>query len=672
MILKNKKILFLFVVFLGLVLGSVVFSYNDTTTHPKLTQAVIDFYNREADKKITNKQVNWIVEGSIEEDSPVLRCKNHFYNPQTGSGLDDGKYKLAPGIPAPRWSDSSVDQSKPYYGGDYSWQSAIYYYQQEDYQKAFISLGHVLHLLEDMAVPAHVRNDAHEEGDPYESWAKDNNQTIGIDLSKVQFKNCQNENKCLKNLAKYTNNNFLSKDTTKKYGGLTNKQKIYLDENDYLIVNDLKIGKFISKSNEIVFDQKVHQSYWNHLAPRAVGQGAGLIELFFQRVEGKKVEKPETVAEYIVNQTKERVVAKAKEAKDKIWNTGKVVKDSFKNAWDWTRDKVVFWEDDSVVDKEKDDKKNKEEKPEGPRKENQNKKQVLASRQENPESAEVSRTEDEERNPSEDKRESGEEINNSPNQESESDPESSEPEPETSPGRPGRSVGVKFVYDGDTILLESGEKVRYLGLDAPELNDAGKEDDECLAWEAKVRNMKLLEREDVRIVKDPGVDKDKYGRLLRYVYLGEEFLNQTLVREGLAKPFFCRPGWQNCPQTQDKQRKEAILKAHKYARDHNLGIYSADCIFHPKDKSIARQESSTREDSREKKPAEEENNQQATGTDQKLNIHLLGGGDPGPEPENPSDTDSPGNREGEENNTEETSGEEKEEKDNFKAPEILT
>ena len=678
MFLKNQKLLFLLVVFLGLVLGSVVFSYNDVTTHPKLTREVIDFYNKEADKKITDKQVQWIIEGAIEEDSPILRCKNHFYNPQTSQGLSDGKYGLAPGIPAPKWSDSSVDQSKPYYGGDYSWQSAIYHYQQENYKKAFLSLGHVLHLLEDMAVPAHVRNDAHEEGDPYESWAKENNQTIGIGLSQAKRRDCTSEKRCLKNLAKYTNNNFLSKDTTDRYKGLVNKEKIYLDEDDYLIINGLKIGKFISKDNQIVFDEKVHQSYWNHLSPKAAGYGAGLIELFFEKVEGEKVEKPETVAEYIVNQTKNKVVAKTQETKDKIWNTGKVVKDSFKNAWDWTSDKLVFWQEDSTSNQEKGVRNDRDEDSEKTPKDNKNKKQVLASREESKISEEDSGSQPETVNQTEDtenNQESGEEDSEaSQTLEPEIDLASS-PEPNK---KPGREVGVKFVYDGDTILLESGEKVRYLGIDAPELNEAGKEDDECMAWEAKARNMKLLERDDVRIVKDPGVNKDKYGRLLRYVYLGEEFLNRTLVREGLAEPFFCQPGWENCAQTADKQRKEAILEAHQYAKSHDLGIYSSDCVFDKDRKQIAKKDSEKQakeEKTDQSSKKEPENNQDGKQEEEKtepqkekINIHILGGGDPAPEKEKEKEEKNQNHDQDQGGETGEKDKEKKEE--NIKPPEI--
>jgi len=227
---------------------------------------------------------------------------------------------------------------------------------------------------------------------------------------------------------------------------------------------------------------------------------------------------------------------------------------------------------------------------------------------------------------------------------------------EQTPEKPGRVVGVKFVYDGDSILLENGQKVRYIGIDAPELNDSGAEDDECLAWEAKVRNMELLGQGEVRIVKDPGANKDKYGRLLRYIYVGDELINKTLVREGLAEPFFCQPGWENCPVTRDKDKKEIILNSYEYARDNNLGIFSSSCIF-DQDKKVAQKDSLGEQKVKGEKveeKSEEEKEEKNEGED-KMNIHLLGGGDPNPEPESPSESDS---REGENNSQEEEETEE--------------
>jgi len=125
--------------------------------------------------------------------------------------------------------------------------------------------------------------------------------------------------------------------------------------------------------------------------------------------------------------------------------------------------------------------------------------------------------------------------------------------------------------------LENGDKVRYIGVDAPELGEPGPKDDECLAWVARLRNMQLLGRGEVTLVKDEGADKDKYGRLLRYVYVDDIFVNEVMVREGLANKFFCQPGWENCPITSDNERKNIIISASQYAKNNNIGIFGNAC-----------------------------------------------------------------------------------------------
>lgn len=95
---------------------------------------------------------------------------------------------------------------------------------------------------------------------------------------------------------------------------------------------------------------------------------------------------------------------------------------------------------------------------------------------------------------------------------------------------------VTRVIDGDTIEVEiSGTiyKVRYIGIDTPELDDKRPEFS-ALAQEAARYNRQLLERGTLRLEKDIS-EVDKYGRLLRYVYVGAIFVNAELVRQGLAE-----------------------------------------------------------------------------------------------------------------------------------------
>jgi micrococcal nuclease len=92
--------------------------------------------------------------------------------------------------------------------------------------------------------------------------------------------------------------------------------------------------------------------------------------------------------------------------------------------------------------------------------------------------------------------------------------------------QPSGTVTVVEVIDGDTIVIEGGYHVRYIGIDSPEI-------DEYYYLEAKQMNAELLDGKKVRLESDI-TDKDKYGRLLRYVYVGDVFVNAEMVRQGCA------------------------------------------------------------------------------------------------------------------------------------------
>ncbi len=95
---------------------------------------------------------------------------------------------------------------------------------------------------------------------------------------------------------------------------------------------------------------------------------------------------------------------------------------------------------------------------------------------------------------------------------------------------------VVRVIDGDTVELASGERVRYVGLDTPEM---GKEM-ECGAQEATDFNRRLVEGKQVKLLEGPE-DTDSFGRLLRYVFVDEVFVNTELVRTGHAIPRLYHP-----------------------------------------------------------------------------------------------------------------------------------
>src|SRR3990167_1293984 len=86
-----------------------------------------------------------------------------------------------------------------------------------------------------------------------------------------------------------------------------------------------------------------------------------------------------------------------------------------------------------------------------------------------------------------------------------------------------KQVGIKVVkvIDGDTIEIDGGARVRYIGIDTPETVSPTSAI-ECYGKESSNKNRELVEGKTVRLEKDVS-EIDKYGRLLRYVYVGDIF-----------------------------------------------------------------------------------------------------------------------------------------------------
>src|SRR3989304_7564230 len=121
-------------------------------------------------------------------------------------------------------------------------------------------------------------------------------------------------------------------------------------------------------------------------------------------------------------------------------------------------------------------------------------------------------------------------------------------------------VKVTKVIDGDTVVLESGQTLRYIGIDTPEVSQ-GKE---CYALESTEKNKELVLGKLVRLEKDVS-ERDRYGRLLRYAYVGDTFINETLVRDGFATA---------SPYPPDVKYSELFKEAEKDARENNRGLWN--------------------------------------------------------------------------------------------------
>ncbi|MFP4250109.1 MAG: thermonuclease family protein [Armatimonadota bacterium] len=115
------------------------------------------------------------------------------------------------------------------------------------------------------------------------------------------------------------------------------------------------------------------------------------------------------------------------------------------------------------------------------------------------------------------------------------------------------------VIDGDTIELLDGERVRYIGIDTPEMRPV-----EAYAEAATEANRELVEEQMVRLVLDVE-ERDRYGRLLAYVYVDDTFVNAELVRRGLAQVSTYPP---------NVRHEEHFLKLQREARRVGRGLWS--------------------------------------------------------------------------------------------------
>jgi len=123
---------------------------------------------------------------------------------------------------------------------------------------------------------------------------------------------------------------------------------------------------------------------------------------------------------------------------------------------------------------------------------------------------------------------------------------------------------VTRVIDGDTIEIKGGERVRYIGIDTPETIDPRKPI-QCFGVEASKKNKELVGGKTVRLEKDI-TNRDKYNRLLRYVYVGNVFINLELVKQGFAYSY---------PYPPDIKYQDQFIKAQQEAQKTKQGLWNA-------------------------------------------------------------------------------------------------
>ena len=281
-------------------LPAVSSAYEPTQTHAGLTEQVVEFYNLQFDNKITAEQKELMVKGAMEEDDPVTRALNHFYDPIRNIGIEGGRT-------AKEWALGDLVTN------DFGWKEALAAYARGDTDTAFVALGHVIHLIEDMGVPDHTRNDQHvpflDENlgghSPYEDWAmkEKNRQTMqgvaqGFVSDGVLPKLFSQPGEYFDFLAKYSNRNFFSRDTIFRQDIYLKPQVISYEQDYGYWIDEISkekapvVKRKKQDDGNITFalrdknDTSILSSYFDRLSRQIIPSGAGVVELFFK--EGEK------------------------------------------------------------------------------------------------------------------------------------------------------------------------------------------------------------------------------------------------------------------------------------------------------------------------------------------------------------------------------------------------
>jgi micrococcal nuclease len=126
------------------------------------------------------------------------------------------------------------------------------------------------------------------------------------------------------------------------------------------------------------------------------------------------------------------------------------------------------------------------------------------------------------------------------------------------------TVKVARVVDGDTLLLEHGIRVRFLGVNTPEIAHDD-QPEEPLGQEAREFTRRFLEGKSVTLEYDQERE-DQYGRTLAYVYADGQMLNEALIEAGLSEAVTRHP--------YRSDRKRLFEAAEQRAYGKKIGIWA--------------------------------------------------------------------------------------------------
>lgn len=312
------------VIAIGMFFAPPVGAY-EVNTHAYLTSEAVELYNKSvSDNKITPELKRFMIDGAMHEDD-LPRPQNHFYDPINNKGLGGGFFS---GISSKNWVNNSKEQGKIEYKlgattslapvdekkidaysktTDFTWDRGIRYWLNGDKEMAMEVLGHVLHLVEDMGVPEHTRNDSHAGGSAYEKYAgrhEANNPDgeLRTRLGEKKMYTLDSLGDYFDGLARYSNKYFYSPGSLGVYdfpelnymNAESKEGKYYIANKDdegvkyYLAIKKNIANVALGYVDVSVDREPIVESYWSLLSVRTVRYSAGVIELFFKDVEKAK------------------------------------------------------------------------------------------------------------------------------------------------------------------------------------------------------------------------------------------------------------------------------------------------------------------------------------------------------------------------------------------------
>lgn len=126
--------------------------------------------------------------------------------------------------------------------------------------------------------------------------------------------------------------------------------------------------------------------------------------------------------------------------------------------------------------------------------------------------------------------------------------------------KPGDRFYVVKVIDGDTVELTGGDKVRLLSIDTPEKGEPFYDSARTLLESLAIQKLATLTFQNNR--------RDRYGRILAYLYIDTLFVNKIIIEQGLGYLYLFRQTEKRLPETVE------LLATQRKAIDERRGIWS--------------------------------------------------------------------------------------------------